>query len=66
MEMQGLFEAIHHPTAVVDIHIEASKTKAMSLLTHSEQLQAVLLGGEPYEVVDKLKYLGSPLIAENH
>ncbi len=66
MDMQGLLETINRHTAVVDIHIDALKTKVMSLLTHSEQLQAVLLGGEPYKVVDKLKYLGSPLIAKNH
>ncbi len=49
-EMQGL-------------RINASKTKVMSALIPGEQRQAVLLDGEPYEDVDKFKYLGLMFVA---
>ncbi len=45
------------------MRINASKTKVMSARIPGEQRQAVLLGGEPLEDVDKFKYLGSIFVA---
>ncbi len=64
MDVQGLLETINHHTPVVDILIDTSKTKVMSLLTHMEQLQSALLGGEKLEVVEKLKYISLTLITK--
>ncbi len=41
------------------MRIYVSKTKVMSPRIPGEQRQAVLLDGEPFEVVDKFKYLDS-------
>ncbi len=54
-EMQGLLEAVNRHAAAVGMRINASKTKVMSTLIPGEQRQAVLLDGEPLEVVDKFK-----------
>ncbi len=45
------------------MRINASKTKVTSALITGEQAQAVLVDGELFEDVGKLKYLGSMLIA---
>ncbi len=60
--MQGLLEAANRHAAAVGMRINASKTKVMSALIPGEQRQAVLLDGEPLEVVDKFKYLGSMFV----
>ncbi len=54
-EMQGLLGAVNRHAAAVGMRINASKTKVMPALIPGEQRQAVLLDGEPLEVVDKLK-----------
>ncbi len=52
-EMQRLLEAVNRHAAVVDMRINASKTKVMSALIPGEQRQAVLLDGEPLEDVER-------------
>ncbi len=51
-EMQGLLEAVYRHATAVGVRINASKTKVMSALVPDEQRQAVLLYGEPLEVVE--------------
>ncbi len=64
-EMQGLLEAVNRHVATVSMRINASKTKVMSALIPGEQRQAVLLDGEPLEDFNKLKYLGTMLVAND-
>ncbi len=51
-EMQGLLEDVICHAAAAGMRINASKTKVMSALVPDEQHQAVLLYGEPLEVVE--------------
>ncbi len=62
-ELQGLLEAVILHATAVGMRIIASKTKVMSALVPDEQRQAVLLDGEPFECVDKFKYLGLMFVA---
>ncbi len=62
-EMQGLLDAVNRHAAAVGMRINASKTKVMSALIPGEPRQAVLLGGEPLEDVERFKYLGSMFAA---
>ncbi len=55
--------AVSCHAAAVGMRINSSKTKVMSTLVPGEQLQAVLLDGEPLEDVDKVKYVGSMFVA---
>ncbi len=58
-----MLEAVNRHATAVGRHINASKTKLMSARMPGEQRQAVLLDGEPWQDVDKFKYLGSMFIA---
>ncbi len=51
-EVQGLLEAVIRHAAAVGMRINASKTQMMSALIPGEQLQAVLMDGEPLEDAD--------------
>ncbi len=62
-EMQGLLEAVNRHVAAVGLRINASKTKVMPAVIHSEQRQTILLEDEPLEVIYKFKYIGSMFIA---
>ncbi len=57
--MQDPREAGNNHTEVVDMRINAPKTKVMS----GEQRPAVMPNGESLEEVEKLKYLGSVNVA---
>ncbi len=61
--MQGLLEAVNRHATAVGMRINASKTMVMPTLIPGEQRHAVLLDGEPFEDVEKFKYLGSMFVA---
>ncbi len=54
-EMQSLLETVNHRAAAVDVRINASKTKVMTVLIPGEQHQIVLHDCEPSEDIGKLK-----------
>ncbi len=62
-ETQCLTEVVNRHASAVGMCINALKTEVVSVLIPGEQRQAVLRDGEPFEDVDKFKYLGSVFVA---
>ncbi len=61
-EVQGMLGAVNHHSTIADMHINASKTKAMLAFIPGEQDQAIPPDGESLENIDKFKYLSSMFV----